>query len=114
MSQNDADRKTKIRKLNDAFRKTFLGGRVLITPGIQALPEEVRESLLTEVRLFDNFNEKNDTYREHDFGAIEHENYKVFWKIDYYHKNNPNDGSEDASDPGQTDRVMTVMLSHEY
>ena len=114
MSQDEGARKTKIRKLNDAFRKTFLGGCVLITPGMQALSEEVRESLLTEVRLFDNFNEKNDTYGEHDFGAIEHGNYKVFWKIDYYNKNNPNYGSEDASDPGQTDRVMTVMLSHEY
>jgi hypothetical protein len=33
---------TRIRELNDAFRTTFCGGRVMMTSGIAAVPERPR------------------------------------------------------------------------
>lgn len=39
--QSDISEKTlRTRTLNDTFRTTFIGGKVLITPGIQALDIE--------------------------------------------------------------------------
>ena len=61
----------KIRKLNDAFRRSFIGGRVLMTPGVSALGYEDQAGLLQLVRCFKDFTEDNDPYGEHDFGVIE-------------------------------------------
>ena len=38
----------RIRALNDAFRRTFVGGMVMITAGVEAMPVEQRRSLLAE------------------------------------------------------------------
>ncbi len=65
------------------------------------------------VRLFQDFTESNDPYGEHDFGSLEHGSHKIFFKIDYYNKDQRS-GSEDPSDPDQTSRVMTIMLANEY
>ena len=43
----------RIRALNDAFRRTFVGGMVMITAGVEALPVDLRRSLLAKVRAFD-------------------------------------------------------------
>jgi hypothetical protein len=40
----------RIRALNDAFRRTFVGGMVLITAGVEAMPVDQRRSLLQKVR----------------------------------------------------------------
>ena len=74
----------KIRQLNDSFRKSFNGGRVIITPCAQSLTDDDRKELLKQVQAFDNFTEDNDPYGEHDFGAINFKNDTYFWKIDYY------------------------------
>ena len=68
---------------------------------------------MAKVQAFNDFNERNDPYGEHDFGAIEHDGQTVFWKIDYYdldlsmHSPNPADATVTA-------RVLTVMLAEEY
>ena len=100
-------------RLNDLFRSTFIGGRVLITPGIQAMSDEDRSAVVEKVQTFSAFTSDNDPHREHDFGAFEQGGQKVFWKIDYY---DPalQFGSEDPSDPAKTARVLTVMLASEY
>ena len=61
----------RIRALNDAFRRTFVGGAVMITAGVEAMPVEQRRSLLAKVRAFDVFSEDNDPHGEHDFGAVD-------------------------------------------
>ena len=43
----------RIRTLNDEFRRTFVGGLVVITAGVEALPADQRKSLLAKVRAFD-------------------------------------------------------------
>jgi hypothetical protein len=108
-----SDKTAKIRALNDSFRKTGNGGKILITQGIQALPVDELFSVLQKVRAFDTFTEDNDPHREHDFGAFDDDGHKVFWKIDYYDLS-MEWGSEDPSDPEKTVRVLTIMLASEY
>lgn len=103
----------KIRQLNDTFRKSFNGGRVVITPCVQSLTDDDRQELLKQVQMFDNFTEDNDPYGEHDFGTINFKNDTYFWKIDYY-DTDYNYFSPDPSDPNVTNRVLTIMRGDEY
>lgn len=103
----------RIRDLNDAFRRSLSGGKVMMTAGIAALPVAVRVMVLEEARKFEAFTGDNDPYDEHDFGSFEVDGHKVFWKIDYDDAN-IQFGSEDPADPSRTTRVLTIMLKSEY
>jgi Protein of unknown function (DUF3768) len=103
----------RIRELNDAFRQTFIGGRVMFTSGVDALTDTDKAAVLDKVRTFDAFNEDNDPYGEHDFVGIEHDGTKYFAKLDYYAADMEG-GSEDPSDPSKTVRVLTIMRADEY
>ena len=107
------DKTIRIRDLNDAFRKSFSGGRVMCTAGVINLPEAVRGAVNEAVRNFDEFSADNDPHGEHDFGSVEVEGQRFFWKIDYYDLT-MEFGSEDPSDPNQTTRVMTILMAHEF
>ena len=110
MTGTNTDR---IRELNDAFRRTLLGGRVVMTAGIAAITSDVRAVIVRRVQFFNAFNQDNDPYEEHEFGNFEEYDYKVYWKIDYYDQT-MTFGSEDASDPAKTTRILTIMLADEY
>jgi Protein of unknown function (DUF3768) len=110
MSENNNER---IAALNDTFRRTFAGGKVLMTAGVAALPDAAREQVVHAVRSFETFEAGDDPYGEHDFGAVEIASEKFFWKIDYYDKA-MNGGSEDPANPARTTRVLTIMLADEY
>lgn len=96
-----------IAKRNDEFRRSGFG--IVVTPGIQALEDLI--GLIDEVRRFNDFNEDNDPYGEHDFGTVYWLGEKVFWKISYYDQK-----LEYGEDPLSLDcrRVLTVMLASEY
>lgn len=102
-----------IAELNDRFRKTFMGGQVFVTQGVQALGEAAVARIVAQVRAFDRFDEDNDPHGEHDFGVLEDAGEKLFWKIDYYDKTLTY-GSPDAADPSKTTRVLTILLASEY
>ncbi len=102
-----------IRALNDAFRRTFVGGMVMITAGVQALPRDERRSLLAKVRAFEAFGEDNDPHGEHDFGAVDDGGVRYFWKVDSYDRNIELD-SPDPADPAVTTRVLTIIRADEY
>lgn len=106
-------RTARIRQLNDSFRQKLIGGRIVITPGILALPDATKRQLLRAILSFDAFDEDNDPHGEHDFISVEHDGLTVFAKIDYYATDMLH-GSEDPSNPAKTIRVMTCMLSSEY
>jgi hypothetical protein len=108
-----ARRATKIRDLNDAFRTTFQGGRVMLTAGFNALPGTLKAQAIERVKAFSEFDTKNDPYDEHDFINFEIEGHRFFAKIDYYDRD-LRFGAEDPGDREQTTRVMTIMLAHEY
>jgi len=73
----------KIRALNDAFRTTMAGGRVLMTAGVDALPSDVKAVVLRRVATFSDFTEENDPHGEHDFGSFALAGRKFFWKSCY-------------------------------
>lgn len=75
---------TRIRELNDAFRRTFAGGKVTMTAGVDALPDMVKAAALQKAAQFDEFNEDNDPHGEHDFGSFDLCGRKFFWKIELY------------------------------
>ena len=99
-----------IRELNDAFRTTFRGGRVVMTQGVAEMPSDSRLKLLISVQDFNDFSEDNDPHGEHDFGSIDHEGTTYFWEIDYYAPDMEH-GSEDPADTAQTVRVLTLTSS---
>ncbi len=71
-----------IRQLNDALRRTFQGGRVMMTSGFASLPEEVKAEVMMKITSFSDFTPANDPHGEHDFGSITLKGEVVFWKID--------------------------------
>lgn len=112
---------TKIRELNDLTRQQLflphiirtIPCKIVHTQGIEAFSEDERYEIYKAVSEFTDFTEANDPHQEHDFGAINYQGHKIFWKIDYYdpdcHK-----GSIDPSNPEETMRVLTIMLASEY
>ena len=113
MDIESQDRIARIRGLNDAFRSSFSGGKIMMTCGVAALPDMVKAKALQLVATFDQFTDDNDPSGEHDFGSFEVVNRKFFWKIDYYDLA-CEFGSEDPADPIKTTRVLTLMLASEY
>ena len=96
--------------LNDVFRKS-LGltgaGRVVMTSGVEGLSDEIKTKVLLAVRDYDNFDDGNDPYGEHDFGVIElADQPKIYWKIDYHDAN--------FEYGGDVNRLLTILLASEY
>jgi hypothetical protein len=104
---------TTIAALNDRFRHTYWGGKVMMTCGVQSLPEETIAKVFKAVQEFDNFVQDNDPYGEHDFGKVIVEGQSFFWKINYY-DHTLTFGSENPADASATTRVLTIMLASEY
>src|SRR5438270_7297406 len=103
----------RIRELNDQLRGKGIGGRIVITRGIEALGADRVREVLTAVARFDDFTEDNDPWGEHDCAVLTVEGHRIIFKIDYYDRD-LRWHSPDASDPAVTERVLTVMLSEEY
>lgn len=103
----------KIKQLNDAFRKSFSGGKVLLTCGIASLPLVQQNEVINKVKKFNDFTEDNDPYGEHDFGCFDYQGKQIFWKIDLYDLNYEF-YSPQPDDETQTNRVLTIMFAEEY
>ena len=88
----------------DALRKRIphiqKPNMLAVTASIDALPDKMQ--ILKQVKDFNTFTVGNDPYHEHDFGSIDTEHGKVFWKIDDY-------GGQEG-----LELVLTVMLAEEY
>ena len=108
-----AEASHRIRELNDAFRKTLVGGQVMLTQGVNSLASDIRAAAILRVATFSDFDPCNDPDGEHDFGSFDLADQKFFWKIDYYAPD-LRVGSDDPSDIAKTTRVLTLMLAEEY
>ena len=53
MTTDAIDRTARIRDLNDDFRRTFSGGKVLMTCGVAELPDMVKAAALQKAATFD-------------------------------------------------------------
>ena len=103
----------RVRALNDNLRRFHIGGQVMLSSGLAALPWNQIEGVVKAVAAFDAFGQENDPYGEHDCASLDAEGQRVMWKIDYYDPS-MTQHSEDESDPKKTKRVMTIMLADEY
>jgi hypothetical protein len=104
----------RVRELNDLFRTTGQGtGSVMLTSGIQTEGEDFLKATVAAVQEFADFSEDNDPWGEHDFGAVEVGDTKVFFKFDYYDPT-CSQGSENPANEALTHRVLTIMLASEY
>ena len=112
-SSLEEEKKRNTTALNDEFRKSFVGGEIYITAGLNELGPEFVVQAVNEVKQFDTFTPDNDPHREHDFGSLGVQGLKLFWKIDYYDPT-MKFGSEDPSNVKITKRVLTIMLAEEY
>ena len=88
----------RVAALNDILRRSLAGGTLVLTAGVVALGRERQQTILDAVAAFDRFEPDNDSYGEHDFGAVEAAGEDILWKIDCF------DG----------DRVLTILLAWEY
>jgi hypothetical protein len=120
----------RIARLNDLARSAMgVASMVVATIGFQTLAETDQSRVRELIETFDAFTEDNDPHGERDFGTIYQltdggwtterprssadSQEQVFWKLDYYDRDLAG-ASEDAADPTQTRRVLTIMLSDEY
>lgn len=96
----------KIAKLNDEFRRVET---MSVSQGVFNLHDVL--GLIRAVREFHDFTEDNDPYGEHDFGSLDWEGDRIFWKIDYY-----DPSFELWCDPlnPECERVLTVYLAEEH
>ena len=102
-----------IATLNDKFRRIFIKGEILLSAGIAAMSSEDKANIISMVQNFNDFNDDNDVYGEHDFFSIDYKGNKIFAKIDYYDLNYEF-MSENPANPDITNRVLTILLSCEY
>ena len=112
-AQESRAHELKVSELNDAFRRTLLGGRVVLTHGVAAMGADGIAGILQSVQTFTNFTPDNDPYGEHDFGSCIWGLHRILWKIDYYDLALEY-GSPDPADASRTTRVLTIMLASEY
>lgn len=109
---------------NDTFRKAVCAGQrptrpicgvLLVTRSITGINENFLTNALMAVGAFDTFAPDNDPDGYHDFGAIEIDGEKVFFKIDLYQADTDKRwGAETPDKPETVERVLTVMLASDW
>ena len=109
----DAARAAAIGARNDALRRDRLGGHVVMTAAVAALPPDVLHAAILALRRFDAFTPDSDPYGEHDFGAFEHAGERFMFKIDTFADHTLTEGAEDPLAPDAV-RVLTLMLASDY
>lgn len=109
----DSERVQTIARLNDNLRKRAMGGAIMVTRGVRLMPGFNVQALMVTLATYDAFDDDNDPYGEHDFGDLTHAGADLLWKIDYYDAD-LRFASPDPADPAVTQRVLTVMLAHEW
>lgn len=104
---------SRIRRLNDEARITGLWCLLVFSRGLHVLGSHAMREIRQIVADFDEFDQDNDVYEEHDFGAVDFGGHNIFWKIDCYDKS-LSQASPNPADERLTTRVLTIMLAEEY
>lgn len=103
----------RIRILNDALRQGAGGGQIVVTAGVETYGPVFVLKAMDAVARFSAFDEGNDPYGEHDFGALTIDGEKLFFKINYFDLSMTMHALDPAN-PMMTCRVMTIVLASEY
>src|SRR4051812_29354933 len=102
-----------IRFLNDALRRTFAGGRVMLTSSVAQLDVGQKAKVLAAIQNYSSFNDGSDPHGEHDMAFVEVDGERYWAKVDYY-DTDLRYLSDDPSDANITRRVMTIGHASEY
>jgi len=104
-----------LRELNDNFRRTFIGGAIIVSPRFEALDAELKSDILWRIRNFDAFepNEEWDHENEHAYLAFNYRGCNLVALIDYWSLDEPGAYSDDATNAAVTRRVLTVKFADE-
>jgi hypothetical protein len=102
----------KNRALNDHFRKTGEGGVVTLSMGLHKLGQAEVANVMRQL-AGQAGDESTEDESEHDMGEIQVGNRTVSWEINCYNKE-LDDISADSTNPQQTTRFLTLMLSTEF
>lgn len=114
MSASTAQRQTSvIRELNDKLRTQFIGGLIVLTASVDALPPEQKAKVINVVREFKDFTPDNNPHSENDMAFFEVDGERYFFKLDCYAPDMCN-GSEAPWDPARTHRVLTIGEASDY
>ena len=108
-----AKKAKKIAQLNDAFRQTFIAGRIVLTEGVCALADAEREAVIKKVRAYNDFHQYNDPDKTHGCGGFECQGISYFWQFNYYDKQTQDFDSPDPADSERTLRVLTISRTDE-
>ena len=115
-----------IAEQNDRFRRAIcssppgttlpdgLRGRVLFTRAIAERGPLFPLLCLLEIARHEAFDPEDDPEGLRDFGAVEADGERVWFKIDLYADKAMEWGSERPDDPALTYRVLTVMLPSDW
>ena len=74
----------KIAILNDRFRQTFRGGKIILGDKVRTLSYLEKSHLVQAIKMFSDFNSENDPYREHDFGCVLLNTQRYYFRICCY------------------------------
>jgi hypothetical protein len=109
-------RSEQVAQLNDAFRRDPAKGRFLVTAAVSDKGPVFIAKAAQIVADFNDFKKGDDPYGERDFFAFDLDGERLFFKIDYYDRNDSSmtTGSEDPADETKTLRVGTLMLASDY
>ena len=101
--------------MNDNFRRTFIGGTIVVSPRFDELHAELKSDILWRIRNFDAFepNEEWDPENEHAYLALNYRGCNIVALIDYWSLDEPGAYSDDATNPAVTKRVLTVRFADE-
>lgn len=125
----EIDHTSEIAALNDAARAgSLLTAKTVLTraladmlagddpdPGTRQLNLLMGQRALRRLINETPIDPGNDPHGERDFGTVEYQGHKIFWKVDVY----SNDGtfawgSETPWDALQSFRVVTIMLAGDW
>lgn len=110
---------------NDAFRAHACGGVpyapggalrgcLLCTAAVAAEGDAFTAACRAAVAAQTEFLEEDDPDGLHDFGAVEVEGRRVWWKIDMFADETLHWGSERPDDPACTVRVLTIFFPEDW
>ena len=113
---------------NDAFRRRMgsivagafhpggadLRGRVFATAAVAARGRPFVLACLRAVAGVTVFPPEDDPDGLRDFGAVEVEGTRVWWKVDLYSDDRLEWGSERPDDPARTYRVLTLLFPEDW
>ena len=102
----------RLRALNDQLRTTFIGGTVMITKGIEAIPFAKRKRILEQVRSFGAFDAENDptasmiarSSKPRANASCSRSTIPIA-RCGFIRR---------SADPAVTARILTIMLASEY